>query len=96
MGSCELKGEDNMKINWTVRMKNKVFWLAIIPALLMLIQAVADVFGFVIDFGELSNKLLAVVEAVFVILAMLGIVADPTTSGVSDSNQAMTYIEPKK
>ncbi|MBO7240233.1 MAG: phage holin [Bacteroidaceae bacterium] len=84
-----------MKINWKVRMKNKVFWLAIIPALLMLIQTVADVFGFVIDFGELSTKLLAMVESVFVVLAMLGIVADPTTSGVSDSDQAMTYTEPK-
>ena len=85
-----------MKINWTVRIKNKVFWMAFIPAILMLVQTTANVFGFVVEFGELSNKLLAVVEAVFVVLAMLGIVADPTTSGLSDSNQAMEYIEPKK
>ena len=84
-----------MKINWTVRMKNKVFWVTFIPAVFMLMQTVANVFGFVIDFGELSSKLLAVIEAVFVVLAILGIVADPTTSGVSDSNQAMTYTEPK-
>lgn len=85
-----------MKINWTVRIKNKVFWMAIIPALLILVQTVANVFGFVIDLGELSGKLLAVVEAVFVVLAILGIVADPTTKGVADSEQALTYTEPKK
>lgn len=85
-----------MKINWNVRIKNKVFWMSIIPALLILVQAVANVFGFVIDLGELSGKLLAVVEAVFIVLAILGIVADPTTEGMTDSEQALTYTEPKK
>ena len=85
-----------MKINWIVRIKNKNFWLAIIPASLLLIQVVASVFGATIDLGELGNKLLAVVDVVFVILALLGIVTDPTTEGVSDSRQAMTYDEPKK
>ena len=32
-----------MKINWTVRLKNKTFWLALIPAVLLLVQAVAAV-----------------------------------------------------
>ena len=85
-----------MKINWNVRIKNKVFWMAIIPALLILVQTVANVFGFVIDLGKLSGKLLAVVEAVFVVLAILGIVVDPTTDGITDSEQALTYTEPKK
>lgn len=85
-----------MKINWIVRIKNKNFWLAIIPAILLLIQVVASVFGATIDLGELGNKLLAVVDVVFVILALLGIVTDPTTEGVADSRQAMTYDEPKK
>lgn len=84
-----------MKINWEVRVKNKLFWVAIIPAFLVLIQAVANVFGFVLDLGDLGNKLLAVVESVFVILALLGIVTDHTTSGVSDSEQALTYTKPK-
>ena len=84
-----------MKINWSVRIKNKVFWFAIIPAILMLIQTIGNVFGIVFDFGDLSDKLLAVIEAVFVVLAILGIVADPTTTGVSDSEQALTYTEPK-
>lgn len=83
-------------INWLVRIKNKQFWLAIIPAVLLLIQAVAAPFGLVLDFGELGNKLIAIVEAVFVVLAILGIVNDPTTAGVGDSAQALTYTEPKK
>lgn len=83
-------------INWKVRIKNKVFWLSIIPAILLLIQAVAAVFGYTLDFAVLSDKLIAVVEAAFVVLAILGIVADPTTSGMSDSRLAMTYEKPKE
>lgn len=82
-------------INWKVRIKNKTFWIAIIPAVILLIQAVAAVFGFAIDLTDMGNKLLAVVEAVFVVLAIVGVVADPTTTGISDSKQAMTYETPK-
>lgn len=85
-----------MKINWLVRIKNKNFWIAIIPAVLLLIQVVAAVFGATIDLGDLGNKLLAVVDAVFAILVLVGIVTDPTTEGVGDSRQAMTYTEPKE
>ena len=83
-------------INWKVRIKNKNFWIALIPALLLLVQVVAAVFGFTIDLGELGNKLLAVVNAVFAVLSILGIDTDPTTQGVADSNLALTYEEPKK
>lgn len=83
-------------INWKVRLKNKAFWLSLIPAILLLIQVVAAPFGLVLDFGELGNQLLAIVNAVFAILAILGIVTDPTTAGVGDSAQALTYEEPKK
>lgn len=82
-------------INWTVRIKNKTFWLALIPAALLLVQVVAAVFGYTLDLGELGDKLLAVVNALFGVLAILGIVADPTTKGVGDSSQALTYDKPK-
>ncbi len=84
------------KINWTVRLKSKTFWLTVIPALLLLVQVVAAVFGFELELGDLGNKLLAVVNALFSVLTILGIVTDPTTAGVSDSAQAMTYTEPKE
>lgn len=83
-------------INWKVRIKNKNFWVAIIPAVLLLVQVVANVFGFTLDLGELGNNLLAVVNAVFVVLSILGIVTDPTTEGIADSKLAMTYEEPKQ
>ena len=85
-----------MKINWKVRIKNKNFWLALIPAMLLLGQVVAGVFGYSLDLGDLGNKLLAVVNAAFGVLAILGIVTDPTTKGVSDSDQAMTYEKPRE
>ena len=84
------------KINWTVRLKSKTFWLTVIPALLLLVQVVAAVFGFELDLGNLGNKLLAIVNALFSVLTILGIVTDPTTAGVSDSAQALTYTEPKE
>ena len=82
-------------INWKVRIKNKTFWVAIIPAVLLLVQVVAAAFGITIDLGEMGNKLLDVVNAAFGVLAILGIVTDPTTQGISDSQRALTYTEPK-
>lgn len=83
-------------INWKVRIKNKTFWLSLIPAILVLIQYVLRLFGVEFDFGELGNNLLAIVDAVFVILSILGVVVDPTTVGISDSTQALTYDEPRE
>lgn len=83
-------------MNWKVRIKNKTFWLTMIPAVLLLVQVVAAVFGYSLDFGDLGNKLLAVVNAIFALLAILGVVNDPTTAGVADSSQALTYQAPKK
>ena len=85
-----------MNINWKVRFANKNFWLAFIPALLLLVTVIAKVFGITLDLGEVGNDLLEVVEAVFLLLSILGIVNDPTTAGLSDSANAMTYKEPKK
>lgn len=83
-------------INWKVRIKNKAFWMAIIPAIALLAQAVASVFGFTIDLTTLVGKLLAVVDAVFAVLVILGIVNDPTTAGVGDSERAKGYEVPWK
>lgn len=84
-----------MNINWKVRVKNKAFWLAIIPAALLLAQQVAAVFGVVLDFGTLQDQLVAVVGTAFSVLVIVGVVADPTTEGLSDSLQALTYDAPK-
>ena len=83
-------------INWKVRFANKTFWLSLVPAVLLLVQVTAAVFGYTLDLGELGNRLAAVVNALFAVLAILGVVADPTTKGLSDSLRAMGYDEPKK
>ena len=85
-----------MKINWKVRLKNKNFWITLIPTVLLLVQPILRLAGVEIDLGEIGNTLLAVVDGVFVLLALLGIVTDPTTAGISDSENALTYEEPKK
>ena len=84
-----------MKINWKVRIKNKVFWLALIPALLLLAQVVAAVFGYELHIEAIGDKLTAVINALFAVLTILGIVTDPTTAGISDSRQAMEYEKPR-
>ena len=83
-------------INWTVRFRNKTFWLAFVPALLLLIQVVASLFGFELKLDVLGDKLLAVINALFAVLSILGVVTDPTTAGISDSTQALTYSKPKE
>ena len=85
-----------MKINWTVRIKNKAFWVTIIPAVLLLAQQICAMFGVELNIAGVSNQLVSIVGTVFGILALIGIVNDPTTSGMSDSKQAMTYESPKK
>lgn len=84
-----------MNINWKLRLKNKAFWISAIPAGLLVIQAIAGVFGYTLNFDDLGNKLLVVVNAIFAFLTILGIVVDPTTTGLSDSSRAMSYREPR-
>ncbi len=67
-----------------------------IPALALVIQAVAAVFGWTLDFSNITGRLIAVVDAVFALLVILGIVVDPTTAGVGDSMRAVGYEEPYK
>lgn len=84
-----------MKINWKVRIKNKSFWMAIVPMMILLIQQVAKIFGYEIDMMQLGEQLIALIGTVFAILALIGIVNDPTTRKLSDSERALTYTEPK-
>lgn len=85
-----------MKINWTVRIKNKAFWVTIIPAILLLVQQICAMFGVELNIAGVSNQLVSIVGTVFGILSLIGIVNDPTVATLSDSKQAMTYEAPKK
>lgn len=82
------------KINWSVRLKNKNFWLAVVPALALLFQAFANIFGIKLEFGETIDKILVFINVLFAFLVLIGIVNDPTTVGLSDSTRALGYEEP--
>lgn len=83
-------------VNWKVRVRNKAFWIALVPALLVLVQALAGVLGIEVSLDWLGSRILDAVNALFVVLSILGIVNDPTTDGLSDSKQAMGYTQPRK
>lgn len=82
-----------MKINLKVRMKNPIFWLTMIPAVATFVYAILGCFGIVPTISEetLVNALTAIITA----LTTLGVLVDPTTSGVDDSERALSYTRPQ-
>lgn len=83
-------------INWEVRIKSKTFWLAAVPAFLLLAQTVGAPFGYKWDFVVLNQQLAAIINAAFGLLAIIGVVVDPTTAGIKDSQRVMEKLEDKK
>ena len=83
-----------MRINWKVRFKNKTWLVTFLLAILAFLYQVLGMFDIVpLVTEDMATQLIA---AVVNILVAVGVVIDPTTSGASDSQQAMTYNEPKK
>ena len=82
-------------INWKVRIRNRAFWVALIPAVLLLLEYGAAMFGIQLELGQTGDRMVALVNQLFVVLAILGIVNDPTTAGLGDSENALTYQVPK-
>lgn len=83
-----------MNINWKLRLKNKTTLTALIMALVALVYQVLGVCGVVPRVAQ--DQVTTIVSMVINILCLLGIVVDPTTAGVGDSERAMTYKEPRK
>ena len=83
-------------INWKVRIKNKWFWLALIPGILALIAKILELFGIHFEYGTIEAQICSIVESIFGLLTIFGVVNDPTTEGLGDSTQALTYEEPKR
>ena len=85
-----------MQVNWRVRFANPTFWRGLISAVGVAVVAILGILG--VDAAGLVEQwqvaLGTVVTAVFSVLALLGVVADPTTEGVSDSTRAMGYESP--
>lgn len=84
--------ELTMKINWKLRVLNPATIIAIAANLVMIIYTVLGFFGIVPAVTQ--NEIMNVVQLIVEILVMLGIVVDPTTSGLSDSERALNYEAP--
>lgn len=82
-----------MRMNLKVRMKNPVFWMTFGPAVIACAYTVLGCFGIVpaISENELTNVFTTIVTA----LTTLGVLVDPTTNGLNDSDRAMTYTTPQ-
>lgn len=83
-----------MKINWKVRLQHKTFWVSLVALLIVLANQIAGIFN--VDITIYNAQVTAITETVLSILALLGIIIDPTTAGTSDSYQAMRYQKPKE
>lgn len=83
-----------MKIKWKLRLQNKATLIALVTALIAFVYQALGLVGIVPAISE--SQIVECAGMLINILAMLGIVTDPTTAGVSDSEQALTYSEPKK
>ena len=83
-----------MKINWTARLKNPVFWTTIIPAIVTCAYTVLGAVGIVPALTE--NMVLNIMTVVITALTALGVLVDPTTAGRGDSRLAMGYKAPRK
>lgn len=86
-----------MKLNIPVRVKNPWFWVGIAGIILTATGVSPEMFT---SWDILWDNLVALVKNPFMLgsvaLSILGVFVDPTTSGVGDSKQAMTYTKPKK
>lgn len=82
-----------MKINWLVRFKNKTFLLTFIPLILAFVYQLLGLFEVVPRISE--NDIMNFISIIINLLAALGVITDPTTAGLSDSERALTYTEPK-
>ena len=78
-----------MQINWKARLQNKTFVISAAALLVSLVYKILSAFEIVPAITE--NEILEVVSMAVDILAIMGVVVDPTTAGVNDSNRAMTY-----
>lgn len=81
-----------MKLNWKVRFKNKVWLATFIGLIVSFVFNILKIFDIFPSFTE--NDVMTVVSQVLTFLGLIGVIVDPTTAGIGDSDRAMTYVEP--
>ena len=90
-----------MKINWKVRLKNPVFWVGLAVAIVLpILTSLGMSWEDMTTWAALGNALLQAVKnpviLVSVLVSVWNAINDPTTKGLSDSAQALTYDKPKE
>lgn len=83
-----------MHINWKLRLQNKATLAALVASVVSLVYIIFGIVGFVPSITE--NQIMDLAAAILNALALMGVVIDPTTAGVSDSERAMLYEQPKQ
>lgn len=83
-----------MNINWKIRFQNKTFLTGLISLVVVFIYDLLQLLEIVPAVTQ--SAVMQVAEGILTILGMLGVIADPTTAGLSDSKQALTYTSPKQ
>ena len=83
-----------MNINWKIRFQNKTFLTGLISLVVVFIYDLLQLLE--IAPAVTQSAVMQVAEGILTILGMVGVIADPTTAGVADSKQAMTYDVPKQ
>lgn len=81
-----------MKINWKVRFKQPVFVTTFLTLVMTFIYNVLGMFEVVPPVSQ--DMAMSVIVAIVQVLTALGILVDPTTKGVNDSERALAYKEP--
>lgn len=83
-----------MNINWKVRLRSGPFWVGLISLVLTFVYTVLNMAGVIPQIDQ--KQVMDVIVMLLQILAFIGVLSDPTTKGLSDSEQAMTYQKPKE
>lgn len=81
-------------MNLKLRLQNRVTLTALILALIALVYQVLALFNVTPEISQ--DEIVKIAGMIINIAVMLGIVVDPTTGGVRDSQRAMEYKEPRK
>lgn len=87
-----LYGGKQMNINWKLRFKNKYTLTALISTTALFVNQVLSAFG--VDYSEQIKQVVDACLTLVTLLVALGIVIDPTTEGVNDSEYSHQKIEP--
>lgn len=82
-----------MKINWKLRLQNKTTLVALVVLCVAFIYQILGFFNVVPAISQ--DEVVSAISVLIKILCLLGIVVDPTTDGISDSEQALTYEVPR-